>query len=43
MKAMTRGKYVGLELLGSMKDFVKINGDLFLRVAEGLLMKCVLT
>ena len=42
MKAMTRGKYVGLELPGSMKDFVKINGDLFLRVAEGLLMKCVL-
>ena len=42
MKAMTRGKYVGLELPGSMKDFVRINGDLFLRVAEGLLMKCVL-
>ena len=42
MKAMTRGKYIRSELLASMKDFLRINGDLFLRVAEGLLMKCVL-
>ena len=42
MKAMTRGKYIGSKLLASMKDFLRINGDLFLRVVEGLLMKCVL-
>ena len=42
MKAMTWGKYVGSELPASMKDFLRINGDLFLRVADGLLMKCVL-
>ena len=41
MKAMTQGKYVKSELLANMKDFLKINGDLFFRGAEGLLMKCV--
>ena len=42
LKAMTQGKYVGSELPSNMKDFLKINGDLFYRGAEGLLMKCVL-
>ena len=41
MKAMTQGKYVGLELPSNMKDFLKINEDLFFKGAEGLLMKCV--
>ena len=30
-KAMTQGKYVGSELPSNMKDFLKINGDLFFR------------
>ncbi|XP_050242111.1 uncharacterized protein LOC126691074 [Quercus robur] len=41
LKAMTQGKYVGSELPANMKDFLRINGDLFLMGAEGLLMKCV--
>ena len=41
MKAMTQWKYVGSELPANMKDFLRINGDLFLRGAGGLLMKCV--
>ena len=38
---MTQGKYVRSELPANMKDFLRINGDLFLRGVEGLLMKCV--
>ena len=38
---MTRGKYIELELPSNVNDFLKINGDLFFRGAEGLLMKCV--
>ena len=38
---MTQGKYVGLELPSNMKDFLKINGYLFFRGAEGLIMKRV--
>ena len=38
---MTQGKYTGSELPANMKDFLKINGDLFLMRGEGLLMKCV--
>ena len=38
---MTQGKYVGSELPTNMKDFLRINGELFLRGPEGLLMKCV--
>ena len=41
LKAMTRGKYIELELPSNVNDFLKINGDLFFRGAEGLLMKCV--
>jgi len=41
LKVMTQGKYIGLELLANMKDFLRINGDFFFREAEGLLMKCV--
>ena len=43
MKAMTQGKDVGLSLLTNMKDFLKINGDLFFKGANGLLMKCLKT
>ena len=38
---MTQRKYVGPELPANMKDFLRINRDLFLRGAKGLLMKCV--
>ena len=38
---MTQGKYIRLELPLNMKDFLKINGNLFFRGEEGLLMKCV--
>ena len=38
---MTQGKYIGLELPLNMKDFLKINGNLFFRGVEGFLMKCV--
>ena len=38
---MAQGKCIGLELQANMKDFLRINGDLFLRGEEGLLMKCV--
>ena len=38
---MTHGKYVGLELPANMKDFLKINGDLFFQRAEGFLMKTI--
>ena len=41
LKEMAQEKYVGLELLVNMKDFLRINGNLFFRGAEGLLMKCV--
>ena len=41
LKAMTQGKCVGSELPTNMKDFLRINGDLFLRGLEGLLMKCI--
>ena len=41
LKAMAQGKYVGLELLANMKDFFKINVDLFFKGAEGLLTMCV--
>jgi len=39
---MAQGKYIGLELSANMKDFLRINGDLFFRGATGLLIKCVL-
>ena len=42
LKAMAQRQYVGLKLLVNMKDFFRINRDLFFRGAEGLLMKCVL-
>ena len=38
---MTQGKYVGSNLPVNMKDFLRINGDLFLKGAKGLLMMCV--
>ena len=38
---MTQGKYIGSESPANMKDFLRINGDLFFRGAEGLLVKCV--
>ena len=38
---MTQGKYVGSDLPVNMKDFLKINGDLFFGGVEGLLTKCV--
>ena len=38
---MTQGKYIGSELRVNMKDFLRINGDLFFRGVKGLLMKCV--
>ena len=38
---MTQGKCVGSELPANMKDFLRINGGLFLRGVEGLLMKSV--
>ena len=38
---MTQGKYIGSKLPSNMKDFLKINRDLFFRGVEGLLMKCV--
>ena len=41
LKAMAQGKCIGSELSANMKDFLRINGDLFLRGAEDLLMKCV--
>ena len=41
LKAMAQGKYIGSELPANMKDFLKINWDLFFKGAEGLLMKCV--
>ena len=41
LKAMAQGKCIGSELPANMKDFLRINGDLFLKGAEGLLMKCV--
>ena len=41
LKAMTQGKHVRSELPVNIKDFLKINRDLFLRGVEGLLMKCV--
>ena len=41
LKEMTQGKYIGSESPANMKDFLRINGDLFFRGAEGLLMKCV--
>ena len=41
MKAMTQGKYIGSELSANMKDFLRINEDLFFRGVEGFPMKCV--
>ena len=41
LREMTRGKYVGSELPANMKNFLRINGDLFLMGAEVWLMKCV--
>ena len=41
LKDITQGKDVGSNLSPNMKDFLKINGDLFLKEAKGLLMKCV--
>ena len=38
---MPQGKYVRLELPTNMKDFLRINGDLFFKGVEGFLMKCV--
>ena len=38
---MTQGKYIGSELRVNMKDFLRINGDLFFKGVKGLLMKCV--
>ena len=38
---MTQGKCVGSELPANMKDFLRINGGLFLKGVEGLLMKSV--
>ena len=38
---MAQGKCIELELPANMKDFLRINGDLFLRGAKGFLMKCV--
>ena len=43
LKVMTQGRDVRSNLLPNMKDFLKINGDLFLRGAEGLLMKFLQT
>ena len=39
LKAIIQGKYVGSKLPANMKDLLRINGELFLRGAEGLLMK----
>ena len=41
LKAMAQGRDVGSSLSPNMKDFLKINGDLFFKEAKGLLMKCV--
>ena len=41
LKAMTQGRDIGSSLPSNMKDFLKINGDLFFREAKGLLIKCV--
>jgi len=41
LKAMTQGRDIGSSLPSNMKDFLKINRDLFFRGAKGLLMKCV--
>ena len=38
---MAQGKCIEIELPANMKDFLRINGDLFLRGAKGLLIKCV--
>lgn len=42
MKAITQGRDVGSNLSPNMKDFLKINGDLFFRGEKGLMMKCIL-
>ena len=34
LKAMIQGTYIGLELPSNMKDFLKVNGDLFYRIAK---------
>ena len=41
LKAITQGKDVRSSLSPNMKDFLKINEDLFFKGAKGLLMKCV--
>ena len=38
---MVQGRDIGTSLPSNMKDFLKINRDLFFRGAEGLLIKCV--
>ena len=43
LKAMTQGRDVGSSLSPNMNDFLKINGDLFFRGAEVLLIKCLKT
>ena len=42
LKAMVQGSGIGSNLPSNMKDFLKINGDLFFKGAKGLLIKCVL-
>ena len=43
LKAMTQGRDVRSSLSPNMKDFLKINGDLFFRGAGVLLIKCLKT
>ena len=38
---MVQGRDIGLNLPSNMKDFLKINGDLFFKGVERLLMRCV--
>ena len=38
---MVQGRDIGSNLPSNMKNFLKINGDLFFKEAEGLLMRCV--
>ena len=38
---MVQGRDIGTSFPSNMKDFLKINGDLFFRGAKCLLMKCV--
>ena len=41
LNAMIQGRDIGLNLPSNMKDFLKINGNLFFKGVEGLLMRCV--